>query len=77
METVDNKVLQIISKQLKTKPEKLLLNHNLSVDLGADSLDAIEIIVSLEEQFDIEISDNEAENIKTISDVISLIKNKK
>lgn len=77
METVDNEVLQIISKQLKTKPEKLLLNHNLSVDLGADSLDAIEIIVSLEEQFDIEISDNEAENIKTISDVISLIKNKK
>ena len=77
METVDNEVLQIISKQLKTKPEKLLLNHNLSVDLGADSLDAIEIIVSLEEQFDVEISDNEAENIKTISDVISLIKNKK
>lgn len=77
METVDNEVIQIISKQLKTKPEKLLLNHNLSVDLGADSLDAIEIIVSLEEQFDVEISDNEAENIKTISDVISLIKNKK
>lgn len=73
MADVDAKVKKIIAEQLgvpegDVKPEASFVN-----DLGADSLDTVELVMALEEEFDIEISDENAEKIQTVQDAIDYI----
>lgn len=74
--TIEEKVKRIIAEQLsveeaQVKPEASFIN-----DLGADSLDTVELIMALEEEFGIEISDEEAEKIQTVQAAIDFIKEK-
>jgi acyl carrier protein len=70
------KVQEIIANQLGIDADEVTLETDID-DLGADSLDFVEILMALEEEFDIEITDNEAENIDTVEDLVECIKCKK
>ena len=72
MDTKD-RVTKIIKKQLYVKESEIKPEANLADDLGADSLDIVEIVMEIEEEFGIEISYNNTENVKTVSDVINYI----
>ena len=68
------KVKKIIIEQLSVdKPENILPEANFIDDLGADSLDTVELVMALEEEFDIEIPDEEAEKITTVQAVVDYI----
>ena len=73
MNTIDDRIKKIISKQLGVKEKKILNNNSFLEDLGADSLDSIELIMKLEEEFNIEISDEDAEHFNTVKNVIDYI----
>lgn len=68
-----DKVKEIIVEQLGVEADQIKLESNFIDDLGADSLDTVELIMSFEEEFDIEIPDTDAEKIKTVKDVIDYI----
>jgi len=63
----------IICEQLKAKPEEVKPETSFVDDLGADSLDSIELVMALEEKFDIEIPDEDSEEINTVGDVVKYI----
>ena len=67
------KIREIIVEQLGVNEEDVKLETSFIEDLEADSLDAVEVIMALEEEFDIEIPDEEAENFKTIGDIVEYI----
>jgi acyl carrier protein len=67
------KVQKIIAEQLGIDADEVTLESDID-DLGADSLDFVEILMAVEEEFDIEITDNEAENIDTVGDLVECIK---
>jgi len=69
------KVKDIIAEELGIEQDSIKLESNLTDDLGADSLDAIELIMAVEEQFDVEIADSEATNIKLVSDIVTYLEN--
>ncbi len=72
------KVKSIVSEQLSIdNPDTITLETSLTEDLEADSLDAVEVIMALEDEFGIEIPDEEAENFKTIGDICKFIENNK
>ncbi|CAL4322871.1 acyl carrier protein [Buchnera aphidicola] len=75
MNTIDNRIKKIISEQLSIKEKDILNYHSFSKDLGADSLDFIELIMKLEEEFNIEISDKDTEKFSTVKNTIDYIKN--
>ncbi len=70
---VFEKVKEIIVKELNVDSAKVTPEANLKDDLGADSIDAVEVIMSLEDEFNISISDDAAQNIKTVGDLVSYI----
>lgn len=72
-----DKVKEIIVDQLGVEEEEVVLEASFIDDLGADSLDIVELIMAFEEEFDIEIPDEEAEKIKTVNDVVEYLKNNK
>jgi acyl carrier protein len=67
------KVKQIISEQLGVEESEVTPSASFVDDLGADSLDTVELVMALEEQFDIEIPDEDAEKIRTVQDAIDYI----
>ena len=69
------KLQKIISEVLGIEPEKITLDSSFIDDLGADSLDVFQIIMAIEEEFDIEIDNEVAEHITTVSDAVDQIKN--
>ena len=72
------KIRSIISEQLSIDDiDSITLDTSLAEDLEADSLDAVEVIMALEDEFGIEIPDEEAENFKTIGDICKFIENNK
>jgi len=71
---VFEKVRDIIVEQLGVDPEEVKLESSFIDDLGADSLDIVELIMALEEEFDLEIPDKEAEKIATVGDAVEYIK---
>ena len=68
-----DKVKSIIADQLDVEEEKITQNSNIQDDLGADSLDIVDLVMSFEEEFDIEIPDDQVENIKTVGDIVKYI----
>ncbi len=68
------KVKDLVSKQLSISDKQVTPEASFIEDLGADSLDTVELIMTLEEKFDIEISDEDAEKIKTVRDVVDYVK---
>ena len=73
MASVEEKVKQIIVEQLGVDEAEVTANASFIDDLGADSLDPVELVMAFEEAFDIEIPDEEAEKIKSVSDAVSYI----
>ncbi len=70
--SVETKIKAIVSDQLEVAVEKLSMDTTFE-DIDADSLDIVELVMALEEEFDLEISDQEVENIKTVGDVVKYI----
>ncbi|MBE7048317.1 MAG: acyl carrier protein [Ruminococcaceae bacterium] len=68
------RVKAIIVEQLGTDENSVTLETSFVDDLGADSLDVVELIMALEEEFDMEIADGEVDDIKTVGDVVEYIK---
>lgn len=71
--TIRDRLLRIVSDHLGVEPEKVVDEAHLMHDLGADSLDAIEIAMELEEQFRIEITDDDLEQVSTFGDLVGLV----
>jgi acyl carrier protein len=71
---IEEKVRKIIIEQLEVAPDKVKLEASFSEDLKADSLAVVELVLALEEQFKIEIPDEDTEKIKTVGDAINYIK---
>ena len=70
---VQDKITEIIVEQLGVKPEEVVPEASFVDDLGADSLDTVELVMALEEEFGIEIPDEDAEKIQTVGDAIRYI----
>ncbi len=70
------KVKAVIAEKLSVEPEKVTLEARFIEDLGADSLDTVELIMGLEDEFGLEISDEEAEKIRMVKDAVAFIQAK-
>ena len=70
------KVKKIVGEQLGVEDEKIIPGANFANDLGADSLDTVELVMALEEEFDIEIPDEAAEKITTVQEAVDYINSK-
>lgn len=75
--STEEKVRKIIVDQLGVSPEEVTLEASFIDDLGADSLDTVELVMALEEEFDMEIPDEDAEKIVTVGDAIEYIEKHK
>ena len=76
METIDEKVKQIVVDQFQVNEADVVPDASFQKDLGADSLDVVELVMRFEENFGITISDKDAESITTVKDAIDYIKKK-
>jgi acyl carrier protein len=72
-----DEVKEVIVEQLNVNEDEVKLESNFVEDLGADSLDVVELVMALEEKFEIEIPDSEAEKIATVKDVVDYIEQAK
>ncbi|WP_297125824.1 acyl carrier protein [uncultured Eubacterium sp.] len=68
-------VKDILAENLDLVPNTIEMTSDLATDLGADSLDAIDIVMSLEDQYGIEVPDSAIENMKTVEDIVNFIEN--
>ena len=75
-EQLTEEICAIIEERLGVAASEITPEKNLINDLGADSLDSVELIMSIEQKFDISIPDDAAENIKTVGDIIEYVKGK-
>lgn len=73
---IEKRVTEILCEQLGLKPEQVKLEADLVKDLGADSLDTVELVMKFEEEFGFEISDEDTEKMKTVSDITGYLKKK-
>ena len=73
---IKSQVIDILSDQLGVEKDKIKLDSKVADDLGADSLDTVEMTQALEDKFNIKISDEDIKNIKTVSDVIACLTSK-
>ena len=71
--SVEQRVIEIVAEQLGVEKEKIKAESNFVNDLGADSLDTVELVMELEEEFDISIPDDAAEKIQTVGEAVKHI----
>jgi acyl carrier protein len=74
--TLEERVIELIVEQLDITKEECVPEASFLDDLGADSLDLVELIMEMEETFDLEVADEELEKIRTVQDVIDFLKSK-
>ncbi len=70
---VAEKIKEILSEQLDIEVEEIALDSDIAEDLGADSLDVVDLIMTLEDEFEVEISDDVIESVKTVGDLVNFI----
>ena len=68
-------MVQILAEQLSVDPDKITMESMLEEDLDADSLDAIDIVMSIEDEFEIEVPDEVIANMKSVGDIVNFIEN--
>ena len=73
MSSINERIKQLVAEQLGVDEDQVTNEASFMDDLGADSLDTVELVMALEEEFDIEISDEDAEKIQTVQDAIDYI----
>jgi acyl carrier protein len=73
MKALETRVNEIVAEQLGAEKDALVPEANLLDDLGADSLDVVELVMALEEEYGIEVTDEDAENIRTVQDIVTYI----
>ena len=73
---VFDKVKELISEQLDVKADDITEASNIQDDLGADSLDVVDLVMALEDEFDVEIPEDQVDNIKTVGDIVKFIEDK-
>lgn len=73
---VNSKLKEIIVEQLSVDEDRIKAESSFIDDLGADSLDIVELVMTMEEKFDLEIPDEDAEGLKTVGDAVSYLKTK-
>ena len=73
---VFDKIKDIIVEQLDVEEDAVTMEASITEDLGADSLDVVDLVMSIEESFDVEIPDEEVENIKTVGDIVKFLEDK-
>ena len=71
-----DKVKKLLAEQLNIAPEKITMTSKVIDDLGADSLDVVEMLMTLEDEFNVTVSDEESVNLKTVGDIVKLIDSK-
>lgn len=74
---VFEKIKSLLADQLDTDAEGITLETNIADDLGADSLDVVELLMAIEDEFEVEIPDEEIENLKTVGAVVDYIQENK
>ncbi|MFC1812554.1 acyl carrier protein [Thermodesulfobacteriota bacterium] len=72
--SIEDKIKKIVAEKLSVDLDEVVPDASFVDDLGADSLDLVELIMSMEEEFDIEISDEQAEKLITVKDVLNYVK---
>lgn len=75
--SIEERVKDIIVDQLGVSADQVTPEAKFVEDLGADSLDTVELVMALEEEFDVEVPDDEAEKLQAVKDVVSFISSKK
>jgi len=70
-----DKLVEVISKELSVSRENITLQTHIQNDLGADSLDAVELVMSIEDAFHISLPDDAAQNFRTVNDILIFLKN--
>jgi len=75
--SIEERVKEIIVDQLGVSAEQVTMEAKFVEDLGADSLDTVELVMALEEEFDVEVPDDEAEKLQAVKDVVTFIEGKK
>jgi len=73
MASIEERVKQIVAEQLGVDEDQVTMDAAFMDDLGADSLDTVELVMALEEEFDVEISDEDAEKIQKVKDAVEYI----
>ncbi len=73
-DSIESKVKEIIVEQLGVDPDKVTTDAKFIEDLGADSLDTVELVMTFEEKFSVDVPDEEAEKLKSVADVVAYIK---
>jgi acyl carrier protein len=76
MSDIEQKVKEIIAEELGVEMDKLSETASFMEDLGADSLDTVELVMAFEKEFDIEIPDDEAEKLRTVGDAMTFLRTK-
>ena len=76
MASIAERVKQIVAEQLGVDEDQVTSEASFMEDLGADSLDTVELVMALEEEFDIEIPDEEVDAVRTVQQVVDLVKEK-
>ncbi|HOP26938.1 MAG TPA: acyl carrier protein [Candidatus Sabulitectum sp.] len=76
MMSLENRISEIIVSRLNVKPEEVTPTANLKDDLGADSLDMVDLMMDLEDEFNLKISDEEGNNLQTVGAVVEFLNSK-
>ncbi|MFP8872070.1 MAG: acyl carrier protein [Myxococcota bacterium] len=75
-QTIEQRVIKLVCNNMKAKPENVTMETSFVNDLGADSLDTVELVMELEEEFGLTIPDEEAADIQTVGDAVTYVTSK-